>query len=293
MARPRKEGMEYFPHDTDAANDEKIEALRALHGNDGYVFYFVLLERIYRTSTAELDVSTPAILAALIKHIGVDRQKFDDMMNTAFQLKLFDQESYIENQIITSKGIKKRAIEVTAMRDRWRNKKAAAELSPELPDEFSRGKTEEETPESKAKQSKEKEKDILPPNPPEGENAKQVFQHWNSQDIIVHREMTDKILRKLKAALKARSPDEINQAISNYAEILKSDDYFFEYKWTLSDFIDRGLDKFFDREIAISNYQKRGDLGGQQRGSPQLSGPGSGKILSTEKGLQNPDGFSW
>lgn len=38
MARPRKEGLGYFPHDTDAVNDEKIEALRALYGNDGYAY---------------------------------------------------------------------------------------------------------------------------------------------------------------------------------------------------------------------------------------------------------------
>ena len=47
MARPQKEGMDYYPHDIDAANDEKIEALRAIYGNNGYAFYFILLERIY------------------------------------------------------------------------------------------------------------------------------------------------------------------------------------------------------------------------------------------------------
>ena len=38
-ARPRKDTFDYFPHDTDAAHDEKIEAMRALYGNDGYAFY--------------------------------------------------------------------------------------------------------------------------------------------------------------------------------------------------------------------------------------------------------------
>ena len=57
MARPQKEGMDYFPHDTDAVNDEKIEALRALYGNDGYAFYFIMLERIYRTAEFEINVS--------------------------------------------------------------------------------------------------------------------------------------------------------------------------------------------------------------------------------------------
>jgi hypothetical protein len=58
MGRPRKEGMDYFPHDVDAVFDEKIEALRTMFGNDGYAFYFISLERIYRSGQGELDVST-------------------------------------------------------------------------------------------------------------------------------------------------------------------------------------------------------------------------------------------
>lgn len=49
MARPIKEGLDYFPHDTDASTqDDKIETLEASYGNDGYATYFKLLERIYR-----------------------------------------------------------------------------------------------------------------------------------------------------------------------------------------------------------------------------------------------------
>lgn len=47
MARPLKLGLDYFPHDTDAWNDDKIEAMRVNFGNDGYAFYFIILERIY------------------------------------------------------------------------------------------------------------------------------------------------------------------------------------------------------------------------------------------------------
>jgi hypothetical protein len=55
MAMPLKAGIDYFPHDTDAINDEKIEAMRAEYGNDGYAFYFILLERIYKKNGV-LDV---------------------------------------------------------------------------------------------------------------------------------------------------------------------------------------------------------------------------------------------
>lgn len=57
MARPIKEGMDYFPHDTDASSDEKIELLTGIYGNDGYAFYFIMLERIYRNKDFCIDVS--------------------------------------------------------------------------------------------------------------------------------------------------------------------------------------------------------------------------------------------
>jgi len=123
MARPTKEGMDYFPHDTDAANDEKIEALRALHGNDGYAFYFIVLERIYRSNTAELDVSKLAVLAALIAKVGVNKQKFDEMLETAFDVGCLDREAYEFKKVLTSDGVKKRAKEVEKLRNKWRKNK--------------------------------------------------------------------------------------------------------------------------------------------------------------------------
>ena len=79
MARPIKDGMDYFPHDTDASNDEKVEALRSLYGNDGYAFYFILLERIYRTNEAELDVSDAETIQILARKVSVTTEKFEQI----------------------------------------------------------------------------------------------------------------------------------------------------------------------------------------------------------------------
>lgn len=122
MARPRKEGMDYFPHDTDASGDEKIEALRALYGNDGYAFYFILLERIYRTPGGELDISKPALLASTIKKIGVSKELFEDMLETSLDVELFNKEAFERKQVLTSMGVKKRIISVNELRDKWRKK---------------------------------------------------------------------------------------------------------------------------------------------------------------------------
>lgn len=146
MARPRKEGLDYFPHDTDAVADEKIDAMRALYGNDGYAFYFILLERCYSTAAGEFDLSKPAIFASIVKKIMVSKEVFLEMLDTAFDIELFDRQAWEERKVITSNGVRKRVEKVDEERYKNRLKhskrKASASENPE------------KTPESKVKKSK-------------------------------------------------------------------------------------------------------------------------------------------
>lgn len=118
MARPQKQGMDYFPHDTDAAGDEKLEVLRALYGNDGYAFYFILLERIYRTADFELDVSDSETIQILAKKVEVTQEKFAEMLQTALKRRCFCSVCYADRQVLTSPGIKKRAQGVVQKRSK-------------------------------------------------------------------------------------------------------------------------------------------------------------------------------
>lgn len=123
MARPQKEWLDYFPHDTDAVDDPKIDALRAMYGNDGYAFYFITCEKIYRNPNAEFSIKNKAITLSLVKKIGVTESLFFEILNVAFELNLFDASEYEANQIITSNGIKKRYEQVQTLRNSWRDKK--------------------------------------------------------------------------------------------------------------------------------------------------------------------------
>ena len=123
LARPLKDGMAYFTHDTDATNDEKIEAMRAAHGNDGYAFYFILLERIYRSENGAIDISSPLKKSSAIEKIKVSKKKFEILLNDALELNLFDRCQYEKSGILTSDGIHKRFLEVTRQREKWRNTK--------------------------------------------------------------------------------------------------------------------------------------------------------------------------
>ena len=157
MARPTKEGLDYFPHDTDAVNDEKLEALRALHGNDGYAFFFILLERIYRSPKCELIVSDAETIQILARKVAVTEQKFNEMLTTALKWGCFDKQVYEKYGILTSNGVKKRSSMVLEKRDLMKELYQKTKLkSSSLP--VSDAETLPETPQSKVKKSKGKEK---------------------------------------------------------------------------------------------------------------------------------------
>ena len=155
MARPPKEGMDYFPHDTDASSDEKIEALRALYGNNGYAFYFILLERIYRTNNAEIEVSDAETIQILSRKVAVTTDEFMLMLHTALKWKCFDREQYEQRGVLTSNGIKKRTSVVVEkrvnMREKYKEKVSDAETREETQQKPDKVK------ERKEKKSKEKE----------------------------------------------------------------------------------------------------------------------------------------
>jgi len=159
MARPVKEGMDYFPHDTNASNDKKIEALRLLYGNDGYAFYFILLEQIYQEPNFEIDVSDAEIkeetFQIYAKKVGVSLEKFNQMFNTALKRGCFDKQLYEEKGLITSNGVKKRAGVVIEKREKMR------ERYQQNKDKVSDAETTPETTQSKEKESKSKEKESI------------------------------------------------------------------------------------------------------------------------------------
>lgn len=92
-----------------------------------------------------------------------------------------------------------------------------------------------------------------------------VFDHWNQQNLVVHKKLTPQMTTAIERALEEYSDEDLKTAISNYAEIVHGPEYYFKYKWTLVDFLKRGVDKFSDLEVARSNYRR------DERGKSQHS----------------------
>ncbi len=100
------------------------------------------------------------------------------------------------------------------------------------------------------------------------EIIKDIYMHWNSLEIIEHREFG-----KFKSAINARlenyRPEEIKEAMSNYKKILEGSDYYFTYRWSLDEFLSRkgGLDKFMTINKPFEIFRKDRGNGRQIRRS--------------------------
>ncbi len=162
MARPRKEGLDYFSHDTNASNNEKIELIRAAHKNDGYAFYFISLERINDTAKGKLSLKSMEEKKVHAKKVGVSIKRFDKILENCFKYGLFDEKEFQENKCLTSNGVQKRFSKTQRERKRKRriyNKDSDEDYldSPIVSPIVSPRETPRETTQSKVKESKEEE----------------------------------------------------------------------------------------------------------------------------------------
>jgi hypothetical protein len=96
----------------------------------------------------------------------------------------------------------------------------------------------------------------LPINP-RVDAHKEIWTYWNSLGVMKHRTMTAQMESVIEKRLREFSTEEVKAAITNYAEILNSPEYWWNYRWTLKDFLTRGMDKFLDGEIAKNNYRNQ------------------------------------
>lgn len=86
------------------------------------------------------------------------------------------------------------------------------------------------------------------------ENIYSVFEFWNEKKITTHRSI-EKHKSSINAALGVYNETEIKNAISNYSKILIEDAYYWTHRWTLKDFLQRGLERFVDENNPFENFK--------------------------------------
>lgn len=112
MARPKKQGLDYFPLDVNV--DNKIEILESEYGISGFGFIVRLFQKIYANGYYLEWNQYSAIL--LKKEIGMSKEKIDEFIKFCLEINIFDKKLYSQYSILTSRGIQKRYFTVCKRR---------------------------------------------------------------------------------------------------------------------------------------------------------------------------------
>lgn len=102
MARPKKEGLDYFPVDT--VFDEKIDAIESIHKNNGIVWCLRFWQKAYKTMTGIVDFN--GLFGELFANkCRITIEEHQNILKTAVIVDFCHE---IEPNIYTSNGIQKR-----------------------------------------------------------------------------------------------------------------------------------------------------------------------------------------
>ena len=99
MARTQKDVVSYFPHDADACSGDTLTVLQSQFGNNGYAFWFKLLEKLSSTDGHFLDVSNPTKWHLLLARMGVNEITGVEIMNLLVEMQAIDAELW-ESKVI-------------------------------------------------------------------------------------------------------------------------------------------------------------------------------------------------
>lgn len=115
MARPKKDGLEYFPLDTDMDQDDKVRLIEAEHGMLGFGILVKLFMKIYKEGYYYEWGEMQQLLFS--RSINVDINKVIAVINSCLKWNLFDNNLFEQHGILTSKGIQRRYAKATSRRN--------------------------------------------------------------------------------------------------------------------------------------------------------------------------------
>lgn len=116
MARPIKEGLEYFPLDCDIDQDDKITLIEAQHGLIGFGIAIKLLMKIYNNSYFYEWTEKEQLLFS--KRVNVDINQVNVIINDLVKWGFFNKKLFETERILTSCGIQKRYLTAVGRRQK-------------------------------------------------------------------------------------------------------------------------------------------------------------------------------
>lgn len=152
MARPDKQGLEYFPFDVDFFEDEKIAAISGEYGIKGEIIAIRLLCAIYREGYFILW--SEMLKMKLLRYLpGISSELLEAVVKRLVKWGFFNETLFNSDMILTSKGIQTRFFQITKRR------KISDQMPYLLVNVYNNSSRSEllhaKTPQSKVKESKE------------------------------------------------------------------------------------------------------------------------------------------
>jgi len=123
MARTQKDVVSYFPHDANACSGDTLTVLQSRFGNDGYAFWFKLLEKLASTDGHYLDLNNHTKWHLFIAKMGVDEITTVEIMNILVEMNAIDRELW-ESRLIWCQKL------VDNVADVYKNRKREIPLIP-------------------------------------------------------------------------------------------------------------------------------------------------------------------
>lgn len=251
MTKPKEQTVDYFPHFH--KQGKTIYAVTKKHKGSGKLFMWCVLELLADSKGHFYDCNDPYDWEYLIDYtwIGSDK-KANELIDILIRVGMLDKDLWRDNKILWSDSFVDNLESLYSRRTCGFPEKPKL-LSTKAPLSGTQrgvsGNDSEHNPTESAKYTKldniiVDKKDTYTP----------IFKTWNSLNIIVHRKITDKMKTPIRVQTKIYSEPEIIKAIENYSTVIKSDKHYFNHKWTLEDFLNRGLGKFSDEADPLKNF---------------------------------------
>lgn len=117
MGRLPKNGVDYFPHDVNAVHNCTLYIIQASYGNDGYAFWFKLLEYLGTQKELYADFSVKKNWKYFLSLANVSEEKGEAIMETLATLDAIDRELWEQQRIVWSENFVSRLSAVFKKRD--------------------------------------------------------------------------------------------------------------------------------------------------------------------------------
>lgn len=118
MSRTQKDTVDYFPHDADATGGDTLTALEGQFGNDGYAFWFKLLEKLCRSPGHYFDINDAKPWHSFLGRCRIDESKAVQMLELIVEMGALDRDLWQRHRVIWSQHLVDNLSEVYANRRR-------------------------------------------------------------------------------------------------------------------------------------------------------------------------------